>query len=79
MIDEQLAREAIALLGTAAAMLIEDAHLQVVTTPADMEAGKGIAATLQGLGADLEGLGAAAAVLARAVNIGSASSSLPAR
>lgn len=65
MMDEELVREAIGLLGAAAAILIEDAHLQLVTTFGDMEAAKGIASTLQRLGADLEELGAAAAVLAR--------------
>ncbi|MDP9412610.1 MAG: hypothetical protein M3Q08_00620 [Pseudomonadota bacterium] len=65
MIDEELAREAIGQLGTAAAMLIEDAHLQLVTRPADMEAAKGIASTLQRLGSDLAGLGAAALVVTR--------------
>ncbi len=65
MVDEELAREAIGLIGTAAAMLIEDAHLQLVTTPEDMEAARCLASTLQRLGADLQGLGGAAAVLAR--------------
>lgn len=65
MIDEELAREATGLLGTAAAMRIEDAHLQLVTRPGDVEAATALASTLQTLGADLEALGAAAAVLAR--------------
>jgi len=65
MIEEELAREAIGLLGTAAAMLLEDAHLELVTTPAHIDAAEALAATLQRLGADLESLGAAAAVLAR--------------
>ncbi len=64
MIDEKLAREGLGLLGTAAAMLIEDAHLQLVTKPEDMEAARRLASTLQRLGADLHGLGAAAGVLA---------------
>lgn len=65
MIDEELARETIGLLGTAAAMLMEDAHLELVTTPANVDAAGALAATLQRLGADLNALGAAAAVLAR--------------
>ncbi len=65
MIEEELAREAIGLLGTASAMLIEDAHLELVTAPANIDAAVALAATLQRLGADLESLGAAAAVLAR--------------
>ncbi len=35
MIDEDLANKMVALLGTAAAMLIEDAHDQLVTRPLD--------------------------------------------
>ncbi len=65
MIDEELAREASGLLGTAAAMLIEDAHLQLVTKPSDIDAATRLASTLQRLAADLQGLAAAAAVLAR--------------
>jgi hypothetical protein len=65
MIEEELAREAIGRLGTAAAMLIEDAHLQLVTTPGDMEAARAIASTLHRLGAELVALGAAAQVMAR--------------
>ena len=66
MIDEELAREAIGLLGTAAAMLIEDAHLQLVTTPTDIEEAKALASVLQRLGADLTALGGAAAVMSGA-------------
>ncbi len=65
MIDEELAQEAIGLIGTAAAMLIEDAHLELVTKPEDMEAARRLASTLQRLGTDLQGLAEAAAVLAR--------------
>lgn len=65
MINEELAQEAIGLLGTCAAMLIEDAHLQLATTPSDIEAATVLASTLQRLGAELQALGAAAAVLAR--------------
>ena len=65
MIDEELAREAIGLLGTAAAMLIENAHLELLTTPTDIDAARDNAATLQRIGTDLNALGAAASVLAR--------------
>jgi len=65
MIDEKLARETIGLLGTAAAMLIEDAHLELLTTPTDMDAACAVAASLQRIGTDLNALGAAASVLAR--------------
>jgi hypothetical protein len=65
MFDEELAREAIGLLGTAAAMLIEDAHLELLTTPTDMDAACAVAASLQRIGTDLNALGAAASVLAR--------------
>jgi hypothetical protein len=65
MVDENLAREAIGLLGTAAAMLIEDAHLQLVTIPADRQEALALAQALRRLGSDLIALGAAAAVLLR--------------
>ena len=65
MIDEELAREAIGLLGAAAAMLIEDAHLELLTNPTDIDAARDIAATLQRIGTDVDALGAAAAVLAQ--------------
>ncbi len=65
MIDEELARSAVGLLGTAAAFLMEDAHLELVTTPTDIDAARVVAATLQRIGGDLNALGAAAAVLAR--------------
>lgn len=65
MIDEELAREAVGLLGTASAMLIEDAHGQLVTIPPDVDAARALAVTLHQLGADLLALGAAAAVLVR--------------
>lgn len=65
MIDEGLAREAIASLGTVAAMLIEDVHLDLLTSPADIDSARDIAAILQRIGTDLDALGAAAAVLAQ--------------
>ena len=65
MIDERLVREAIGCLGTAAAMLIEDVHLDLLTIPIDLDAARKIAVVLQGIGNDLDALGAAAAVLAR--------------
>ncbi len=65
MIDEELARVAIGLLGSTAAMLIEDAHLELLTTPTDMDAACVLAATLQRIGTDVDALGAAAAVLAQ--------------
>lgn len=64
MIDEELARNAITLLGTAAAMLMEDAHLELLTTPADIDAARAAAATLKRIGTEVDALGAAAAVLA---------------
>ena len=57
MIDEELARSAIALLGTAAAMLIEDTHLTLVTTPADIDAARADAETLQRVSEDVAALG----------------------
>ncbi len=65
MIDDELAREAVGMLGTAAAMLIEDAHLQLATRPADLQQALAVAEALQRLGTDLTSLGAAAAVLVR--------------
>jgi FPC/CPF motif-containing protein YcgG len=65
MIDEELAREAIGLLGAAAAMLVEDAHLELLTNPTDIDTARDIAATLQRIGTDVDALGAAAAVLAQ--------------
>lgn len=65
MIDENLAREAIGLLGTAAAMLIEDAHEALVMRPTDAASAATLATLLARLGADLAALGAAASVLAR--------------
>ncbi len=64
MIDENLAREAIGLLGTAAAMLIEDRHAALVVLPSDAASAKALATMLERLGADLHALGVAAAVLA---------------
>ena len=65
MIDEKLARETTGLLGTAAAMLIEDAHLELATIPTDIDAARDIATTLQRIGTDVNALGAAAVVLAQ--------------
>jgi hypothetical protein len=65
MVDETLAREAIGLLGTAAAMLLEDVHLQLVTAPADRQQALALAEALQRVAAELTSLGAAATVLAR--------------
>jgi hypothetical protein len=65
MIDEELARSAIGLLETAAAMLMEDAHLELLTTPADIDAACALAAALQRIGSDVNALGAAAAALAQ--------------
>ncbi|TCJ41290.1 hypothetical protein [Parafrankia sp. BMG5.11] len=65
MIDERLARDAIGLLSTAAAMLIEDAHDALVMRPADAASAAALASLLESLGADIGALGAAASVLAR--------------
>jgi FPC/CPF motif-containing protein YcgG len=65
MVDEGLAREIIGCLGTAAAVLIEDVHLDLLTSPTDIDAARNIAAILQRIGTDLDALGAAAAVLAQ--------------
>ena len=59
MIDEDLAREAVALLGTAAAMLIEDAHDQLVTRPHDAAGAAALGVTLSRLGDDLSALAGA--------------------
>lgn len=64
MVDENLAREAISLLGTATAMLIEDAHDALVVRTADAEAVAELAAMLERMGAKLQAPGAAAAVMA---------------
>lgn len=65
MIDEDLALEAVALLGTAAAMLIEDAHDRLVTRPLDASGTAALGATLSRLGDDLSALAGAARVLTR--------------
>ena len=65
MVDENLAREAIGLLGTAAAMLIEDGHAALIVLPPDAASAALLATTLERLGGDLHALGCAAAVLAR--------------
>jgi len=63
MIDQNLARETIALLGTAAAMLIEDAHDQLVTRPLDASEAAALGATLTRLGDDISALAGAVRVL----------------
>lgn len=65
MIEKDLAREAIGMLGAAAAMLIEDAHPALVIVPRDRKAAAALATRLDRLGADLQALGTAAAVLSR--------------
>ncbi|MBA3643236.1 MAG: hypothetical protein H0W59_04115 [Chloroflexia bacterium] len=65
MIDEDLARRTVALLGTAAAMLIEDAHDQLVTRPLDALEAAALGATLSRLGDDLSALASAVRVLTR--------------
>ena len=65
MIDKDLARETVALLGTAAAMLIEDAHDQLVTPPLDASDAASLGVTLNRLGDDLSALAGAARVLTR--------------
>lgn len=65
MVDEELARDGVGMLGTAAAMLAEDAHDFLVTVPPDAEAARIVAERLALLGADLTALGGAAAVLTR--------------
>ena len=65
MIDEGLAREAVALLGTAAAMLIEDAHDQLVAQPLDAAGAAALGVTLSRLGDDLSALAGAVLVLTR--------------
>jgi|GEM_PF-6867849 len=65
MIDEDLALEAVALLGTAAAMLLEDAHDQLITRPRDASGGAALGITLGRLGDDLSALARAARVLTR--------------
>lgn len=65
MIDEELAREAIGLLGAAAAMLIEDSHMDLLSRSTDIEAARDKAAVLLRIGTDIAALGAAATVLAR--------------
>ena len=63
--DEALAQEAISLLGTAAAMLIEDAHPLLVTRPANKDECGQVARAPGHLGSDLTALAGAAEVLAR--------------
>jgi Na+/H+ antiporter NhaD/arsenite permease-like protein len=63
MLDEKHICDLVGQLGTAAAMLLEDRHLELVTSPRDLAAAAAIAATLATLGAELTALGAAAGVL----------------
>lgn len=63
MLEEKHVCQVVGRLGTAAAMLLEDRHLELVTRPRDLSAAAGVAAALEALGADLRALGAAAAVL----------------
>ena len=65
MIDNDLALEAVTLLGTAAAMLIEDAHDQLVTRPLDAAGAAALGVMLSHLGDDLSALAGAARVLTR--------------
>ena len=65
MFDEEVARDGLALLVTAAAMLLEDAQPELLKTPASPAAATVWAAMVTTLGSDLEALGAAAFVLAR--------------
>lgn len=63
MLDEKHICDLVGQLGTAGAMLLEDRHLELVTSPRDLAAAAAIAAMLATLGAELTALGAAAAVL----------------
>lgn len=63
MLEKKHVCDLVGMLGTAAAMLLEDRHLQLVTRPRDQPAAAGVAAALVTLSGDLAALGAAAAVL----------------
>ena len=65
MINEDLARKTVALLGTAAAMLIEDAHDLLVTRSLDASDAAALGATLSRLGEDLIALAGPVRVLTR--------------
>jgi hypothetical protein len=65
MIDEEVAREGIAVLVTAAAMLVEDAQPELLKPPASAAAAAVWDARLTTLSSDLGALSAAAFVLAR--------------
>ncbi len=65
MINEDLIRKVVALLGTAAAMLIEDAHDQLVTRPLNASEAAALGTTLTRLGDDLSALAGAVRVLTR--------------
>lgn len=63
MLEEKHVCHLVGQLGTVAAMMLEDAHLELVTRPGDLAAAAGVATALETLGADLRALGAAAVVL----------------
>lgn len=65
MIDQDLARNTVALLGTAAAMLMEDSHDQLVTRPLDASEAAALGSALTRLGNDLNALAGAVQVLTR--------------
>lgn len=65
MIEKDLARDAIGMFGTVAAIMIEDVHPDLTVMPTEAAHRAALATTLERLGADLSALGAAAAVLAR--------------
>ena len=62
MAETSIMRDGVAALATAAAVLIEDAHPQLLSASVQLA---DQAASLHSLGADLAVLGAAAAILAR--------------
>lgn len=63
MFDEQEVYEAVGRLATAAAVLIEDLHPQLLGRPHSPQGARAVAVNLQSLGAELSALGAAAEVL----------------
>lgn len=65
MIEDEVAREALALLGTTAAMLVEEAHGRLTSPPRTMDAAVELIATLELLGREVSALAGAAAVLRR--------------
>lgn len=68
--NEELAREAVGLLGIAAAALIEEAHPALVTPVASREDYRNVARALRQLGSDLTALAGAAEVLASSIPAG---------